>query len=521
MKWLFLVLLLCVCPFVGTSGAEDLYIAQTATGGDTGVDCANAHAVTFFNSAANWGGGAGEIDPGDTVHVCGTITCSAIQTDGLVTQAAGTSGNPITIKFETGAVMTCGVWGTNDGTRATGGAIRINHDFITVDGGTNGVIRNTANGQGLANSVISAGVTYSSSNVEIKNLTIQDIWVKTPYSDVLVGATNGILGTNAPHSSILIHHNTIDDGSDLITHITATTGSNSNIQIYNNVLSRTCTGIVIASAGVNSVVDNVQVYGNEMFDGYVWWGPADECHINGMHLFAAQSGTDITNLKVYNNYAHSNMSTGCGVANCYTHVTAFIFIEGTGGGTITAPKIFNNLLVAASGDGASNGLLYCGLCTNPEIYNNTILGQVADGIVFDATGIVLRNNIISNFDHMIYAPGSSTVSASNNNLFNAFVNGWTVGGTTYGTFAAWQGAGFDASGLSAAPDLNATTFKPNSGSPTINAGANLTSLGITALNSDKAGVARPSSGAWEIGAYEFLLGTQGGVTFGIGWRRPR
>jgi len=39
-------------------------------------------------------------------------------------------------------------------------------------------------------------------------------------------------------------------------------------------------------------------------------------------------------------------------------------------------------------------------------------------------------------------------------------------------------------------------YRPNAGSPLIGAGANLTSLGIGALNSDYAGSARPAVGAW-------------------------
>jgi len=31
--------------------AQDFYIAQTAQGGNTGVDCADAYAVTWFNNS--------------------------------------------------------------------------------------------------------------------------------------------------------------------------------------------------------------------------------------------------------------------------------------------------------------------------------------------------------------------------------------------------------------------------------------------------------------------------------------
>src|SRR5205807_10323893 len=46
-----------------------------------------------------------------------------------------------------------------------------------------------------------------------------------------------------------------------------------------------------------------------------------------------------------------------------------------------------------------------------------------------------------------------------------------------------------------------------SGSVAIGAGVNLTSLGITSLNSDKAGLLRLTSGPWDAGAYRFAGGT--------------
>lgn len=438
---LIILLLLLATPVL----AEDLYIADAAAGLGDGSSCANALAKTFFNTAANWGAGAGKISAGDTVHVCSTITCSSISTNGLTTQAAGTSGNVITVKLETGAVMSCGVWGANDGTAATGGAITINHDYITVDGGTNGIIKNTANGEGLANSVVTAAVTFSGGNVEIKNLTIQDMWVKTAYSSTVLGNMNGIRGLNSSHANILIHNNTLTNGSDLIA-ILYTPSGNSNWQVYNNNISKSCSGIVFASNGANATLDNAQVYGNEIYDGYVWWDAPDACHINGMHLFAAQSSTSITNLKVYSNYIHGNMSGGCPTSPCSSHVTGFIFIEGTGGGTIPSPLIYNNLLVTTTaGDGASNGFITCVTCTSAGIYNNTLIGQSAinTGISLNtSTGSTLKNNIVDTFSVYVDA---QTITAADYNLYRNGTN-WKYGGS-FKTQAEWTALGWDANGL--------------------------------------------------------------------------
>ena len=59
-------------------------------------------------------------------------------------------------------------------------------------------------------------------------------------------------------------------------------------------------------------------------------------------------------------------------------------------------------------------------------------------------------------------------------------------------------------------------YKLQAGSPAIGAGVNLTSLGITGLDTDAAGVARPATGAWDIGAYQYngaSYNVFSGVTF--------
>src|SRR5271170_5558473 len=78
----------------GTARAADIYVAQGAAGQNTGQDCADAYAYTFFNASSNWGSLAGQIGPGTTVHLCGTITSP------LTAQGSGTSSSPITILFD-------------------------------------------------------------------------------------------------------------------------------------------------------------------------------------------------------------------------------------------------------------------------------------------------------------------------------------------------------------------------------------------------------------------------------------
>src|SRR5579872_1280282 len=87
------------------SAASDIYIAQNAAGANTGADCADAHAASWFNTSSNWGTGAGQIGPGTVVHVCGTWTGSTNQTAFLTFQSGGNSGSVVTLRFEPGAIM--------------------------------------------------------------------------------------------------------------------------------------------------------------------------------------------------------------------------------------------------------------------------------------------------------------------------------------------------------------------------------------------------------------------------------
>ena len=114
--------------------AEDIYIAQTAKGADSGTSAANAHAWTWFNSGINWtalSGTDGRIGPGDTVHLTGVIS------NQLQIMGSGTPGNRITIKFDPGSVMEHPTW-TGTGAIYGSGV----HD-ITIEGKNSAPVKQT------------------------------------------------------------------------------------------------------------------------------------------------------------------------------------------------------------------------------------------------------------------------------------------------------------------------------------------------------------------------------------------
>src|SRR5690242_13959377 len=154
--------------------AEDIYVAQSSAGANDGTSAGNAKALSWLNDAANWGSGANKVSPADTVHLCGTFTSS------LIVPADGSAGNQVEVLFEAGANFTSPIWSPD-------GAIQLqNRSYITINGGTNGLIRNTDNGDSLGHQADSAGISnYNGSNggpvdnIIIKNLTISNIFVRT------------------------------------------------------------------------------------------------------------------------------------------------------------------------------------------------------------------------------------------------------------------------------------------------------------------------------------------------------
>src|SRR5580700_2598827 len=108
---LTLVLLLFSATFA--EAKKDIYVSQNGLGALNGHDAADAFALSFLNNALNWGTGPLQINPGDTVHLVGTLTSIGTTppfNTALNLPGSGTLGNPITILFEPGANLTSPCW---------------------------------------------------------------------------------------------------------------------------------------------------------------------------------------------------------------------------------------------------------------------------------------------------------------------------------------------------------------------------------------------------------------------------
>lgn len=479
--------------------AGDVYITPTASGGDTGANCANAHSASWFNSNATGG---------NTYHLCGAFTGTANTT--MLTPASGSAGNPLIILFESGADLTSPQWSTN-------GAIYINgKNYVTVDGGTNGVIENTANGTGLAHNTSSSGIAImgASSNIEIKNLTIRNIYQKKGSSsngtglDISVGQAG-----NPSLTNIFIHDNTLSAGYGGISFTLDANGS--GYHVYNNTISDACHHIAMSENSGPHTYSDILIYGNNVTNWDNWVSPADGCHTDGIIIFGAPGST--MPVSVYNNYLHGDIQP---TSSADASPTAFVFC--TYGAASPGPvcTIYNNVIAnvgdAQDPSGHNNVLIWLkdGRPGN-SVYNNTLVGLTTSegtAIRFETstTTATLRNNIVTGFKLFVDSYDDPTTQAtSNNNDFNGYTSGgWfyaaTIGGSAgFYTLSQWKAAGMDANSTTGDPKLDAN-YKLQAGSAAISEATNLTPLAILPLDSDKAGTARPSgSTPWDAGTYQF------------------
>ena len=477
-------------------------MAQSAAGSGNGSSCANAKAYSW-----NWSG----VTAGDTVWVCGTISG---QLPAITT--SGTSGNPVTLKFCSGA-SDCGAGTTGKFSAPyipqANGAFFIQcwgAQYVVIDGNGVGIIEATNNGTQLAYQYGGSGVYNSCSNVEIKNLTIQNLFV---HVFNVSGGSNGTIGIyNLNGNNVKVHDNTVIDSSSGILFVNGGSTTLTGLEMYNNTTKHTCWGMGTGTTAVTgSYIDGAKIHDNEIEVTGNWMtSGGTDCHNNGFYNWSSGTGTTfgVTNMQIYNNYVHGSFSSPGG---SYAS-TAGIGFDGYG--IQSGLEVYNNLLVAGPYWAAMNGLISISHdgAVPAQIYNNTIAdySNQVPCINMDGSDTV-KNNICMNAWTGIYFTNGHTPTSDYNDFYNCtYVAESNSGGSLYASYTRlsdWQSySGGDAHSITTNPALN-SDYTEQSSSPTGGAGANLTSLGITALNSDKAGVARPSSGAWDIGAYQYGTGS--------------
>jgi len=529
-------LLLLLSAFAAPCFASDIYFGPTSAGSNNGADCADAYA---YNDATHGINGAGTASwvAGNTLHLCGgTWNGSAGQV--WVAQPNGTSGsagNPITIKFETGAIMSAPY-------HAVSGAISLQNSYIVVDGGTNGVIQNTTNGtNGSPNCINGPCSTQQpsvfvylkqagASNIEVKNLTMSDVYVQdsnTNNNDTAQSTVYCVFSLG--NSNVTLDHNTCHDAY----YGFAIWGTNTVISsntLYNN-------GTADIGSGINAPVTGLQIDHNSMVKSCNWYTTSDAYHLNNVHIFANAGTGNYGGIVIYDNYFAGGCLLGA--------QTAHLYFEGT----VTSAQIFNNIFDNQNGGspyyfpslwfGNSTGDGWS--ISNPLVVNNTFIGSdyVTGGSTdfhynTEVTGLTFQNNLVTGGKSMLAlatdgggGAGNFASNGMNNNAYDSTNNGgsgnpFSYNQTAYATFALYKAALPVGSGQESASIIDPLATLAihsdgtlRSGSPAIGLGINLTSLGIAALDTGAPQtfgvsgicgtgcVPRPPGGAWDAGAYEF------------------
>lgn len=487
------------------SSATDIYIAQNSAGGNTGADCADAHSASWFNSSSNWGTNSTQIAAGTTVHLCGTFTGSA-GVSVLTVQASGKSGNVIEVLFESGATLTAPYW-------STAGAINLGgYANLLVDGGTNGIIQATANGSGLANQQVNTGIYTTGGNVEIRNLTIANLYVHSSAADTAVDQTQ-VNCIRFSGSNISIHNNTMHDAGWCL--YEPYQSGDGTISIYDNTIYNIDHGWALATSQAGGSSGPFNFYSNQVYGYANWDSTNDAYHHDGVHCYTSGTGGNpahITGLNIYNNLFQGPVGQ---------NVTAHVFLEGGSSSSATpcadssSPvAVYNNVMVADQP--INNGLM--GLFSgNYSIYDNTMIGSsTSNGVCFSAnslvSGMLFKNNVLSTCNQLINISNSISFTPDYNSYGNGGSNAFVCNNNYYNTnqLSSWQSCIGGDSHSTYNSNLSLSSLgMPQSASPVIGAGTNLTSLGMTTLDSDttagdtRTPSARAASGSWDIGAYAY------------------
>ena len=501
----FILGIFCALSSVAIFGAVSS-VSITQSGSASGNCTSNVQTPAFFNNSANWGSGASQIGPGTVVLFCGTFTGTAGQA-GFTFQGSGSSTSPVTLKFDTGAVMTAPYWGG-----ATTGAINCTgQSYVTVDGGTNGTIQNSANGTALGNHQSSYGLFFNSCpDAEIENLTIRNIYINqggASTSTDVGGQNTGDISLQGKSTNTKIHNNVLSNSRTGIWISFDSGGDASGIQLYNNTINDHPWSINIGADNTNSTASGVSIHDNVISDWSNWQFPIATYHTDGIIVYNDVTTAPIGTYSIYNNTFTGTLGNGS--------PTGYIAC-----GETSACTIFNNVMVD-TGSYACYGYIWLYISGGPDyVNNNTLIGSSTTSgssvaVTLDGSPVTVKNNIFLNVAIGLhdYATLNLDVVASDHNLWLTTGGGAPQVATNdskWITYSAWQALGFDANSVTSNPLLS-STYVPQAGSPVIGRGANMTTMGISALDADKVGTPRAGTGnctpgiagCWDAGAYAY------------------
>lgn len=289
-------------------------------------------------------------------------------------------------------------------------------------------------------------------------------------------------------------------------------------------------------------IDVIQTFGNHATfkNGYIYSIALGDFNLNHVDLFQTFgfTGSQCLFFAFYNNYCTMDVNVGLGIVgpdlantetdgfdanvhDMYVFNNIFVKMDNSFFSGVPFTHFFNNIIMDKQGGGSGSAAVYFyqdndinnytgtgdngpsgfnRFSANSTCHNNCFINNFAsgsqdlstngkiNGVGWNGAGLVIDRNFFSNSENAT-AAGSQQGTNS-------------VGGNGVVPFISPLGSGL------------ARNFHLVAGSVLIGKGANLTSfftnLGLTPF--DKDGVARPTSGAWDIGPYQFSSGGGGTTT---------
>jgi hypothetical protein len=567
---LFAVLLAVGSAF---ASAPNIYITQS--GSPSGKCTSNVQAPAFFNNSSNWGSGENQIGPGTTVLLCGTFNFGSAAY-GFLVQASGTSTNPITIKMDTGAVIEANAFGGYaDGTcNANGnpancpaGISDPGFNYIILDGGTNGVVKNLANGSptvscagtGTACSVSqsSIGVYAYGNDIIVRNFSISHIYDNAganPNSSDSSGLPTADIRIDNASSGVLVCNNsTADAYAGIWGEVGGTAVPATSYNCASN--SFPSSGVFIVGNTTNDQAHQLNVTSffanatwvaafNQLGDFTNWIYPSSAFHTDGIQTYGGPG--HIIHPIIYDNYFHGD----CGQAEC-TGLALYCALASNGDGSGCSGIEYRDLIIGTgslTGSTNTSPLISITGASGNHVgpvayYFNTFIGGCCTFWNYDLTGstqLVSVGNIMSNpgvavgtgspyFYAILEANPPFSDLTVQGNLYDTTQHSgntiwqWGSAGTRYSSLSSWRSAatsggalgGADSTAVGAAPNLN-SNYQPNSASPVIGIAPNETSMASTyacinqvppssyGVGSPMAcGATLPSTGAWDAGAIPY------------------
>jgi len=494
--WIYVVLL--SSAFLGKSA--DIYVSQSGTG--DGTTSSNASSLAWLNS--NWS----SINAGDTVHLVGTLTNT------LAIGKSGAAGSPITLFFEPNAKFSAPAWGSPASDNFTadpivqGGGVSTLNYFI-IDGGSNGLITSTSNGMGqsFSNSCVGLVLTACGMGVEIRNLTVTNMYYRITGAANDFGCGNGI-EMSGTVTNCSIHNCTVINAGNAFA-IYYEPGISSNLQIYSNAAYHISWGCVLAPQQNNATCVNSSIWANR-FDHFEDYAGNPGYHQDGIICYTALATQTNRNLQIYRNLIGPHISTN--------QTTAAVFINDTQAiGSFQNVLIYDNIFMIQDGDLWGNG--FVAVDGNPScVFNNTFVetGILQGGICFHTGSFgnaSFMNNLALNVNTVlaqgIGAPAgfqpTIITNSDYNVVFSPGCDWWNPGSFTWGGGTSYrdhvtypQFANFDNHSSINQPLLNANYQPLTNDTVVINAGINLSSFFAVDFN----GNPRPATGPWTIGAFQ-------------------